>query len=256
MDIDRRAREAASEIVEGERFEQFRVDAQDFLSARELGEAVSTRIEGRSAALVDAAEIVNRSFPERDQVGHFTNVISPVVMPNRRFSLWPPLIGLIALFGLVVSLVVTGLSGGGLGAALFGPHFWLLLLAFAIFGRWRRSVVMVPDGCQALITRFGKLEGKQRIDTLLMEIERAKKERDARLIEVKAARNKARQDVARMLEEQETEAQRVRLEIETRGRTTLVQAENEATAPGTGRRWRALCPLHARPRPAPATTCC
>ncbi len=33
-----------------------------------------------------------------------------------------------------------------------------------------------------------------------------------------------------MLEEQETEAQRVRLEIETRGRATLAEAENEATA--------------------------
>jgi hypothetical protein len=37
-----------------------------------------------------------------------------------------------------------------------------------------------------------------------MEIERSKKERDARLIEVKEARNRARQDVARMLEEKET----------------------------------------------------
>ena len=71
---------------------------------------------------------------------------------------------------------------------------------------------------------------KQRIDTLLMEIERSKKDRDARLIEVKEARNRARQDVARMLEEQETEAQRVRLEIETRGRAALTEAENEATA--------------------------
>src|SRR3712207_2074319 len=71
----------------GERVEQFRVDARDFLSARELGEAISTRIEGRTAALSDAAEIVNRSFPERDETGRFTNVISPVVMPNRRFSL-------------------------------------------------------------------------------------------------------------------------------------------------------------------------
>jgi hypothetical protein len=33
-----------------------------------------------------------------------------------------------------------------------------------------------------------------------------------------------------MLEEQETEAQRVRLEIETRGRAALTEAENEATA--------------------------
>jgi hypothetical protein len=63
-----------------------------------------------------------------------------------------------------------------------------------------------------------------------MEIERSKKDRAARLIEVKEARNRARQDVARMLEEQETEAQRVRLEIETRGRGALTEAENEATA--------------------------
>jgi hypothetical protein len=63
-----------------------------------------------------------------------------------------------------------------------------------------------------------------------MEIERSKKDRDARLIEVKEARNRARQDVARMLEEKETEAQRVRLEIETRGRAALTEAENEATA--------------------------
>ncbi|HET9965975.1 MAG TPA: hypothetical protein VFQ10_11320 [Rubrobacter sp.] len=32
-----------------------------------------------------------------------------------------------------------------------------------------------------------------------------------------------------MLEEQETEAQRVRLEIETRGRAALTEAENEAS---------------------------
>src|ERR671921_1966855 len=82
----------------------------------------------------------------------------------------------------------------------------------------------------AAYEREWELTRKRRIDQLLMEIERSKKERDARLIEVKEARNKARQDVARMLEEKETEAQRVRLEIETRGRATLTGAENEATA--------------------------
>src|SRR5918996_1477716 len=82
----------------------------------------------------------------------------------------------------------------------------------------------------AAYEREWELTRKQRIDTLLLEIERSKKDRDARLIEVKEARNRARQDVARMLEEQETEAQRVRLEIETRGRATLTEAENEATA--------------------------
>src|SRR5918997_2302886 len=59
----------------------------------------------------------------------------------------------------------------------------------------------------AAYEREWELTRKQRIDTLLMEIERSKKDRDARLIEVKEARNRARQDVARMLEEKETEAQ-------------------------------------------------
>ncbi|MEJ5345480.1 MAG: SPFH domain-containing protein [Chloroflexus sp.] len=76
--------------------------------------------------------------------------------------------------------------------------------------------------------REWELIKKQRIDGLLLEIERAKKVRDAKLVEVRAAINKAREDVARMLQEKETEAQRVRWEIEARGRATLRQAENEA----------------------------
>jgi regulator of protease activity HflC (stomatin/prohibitin superfamily) len=82
----------------------------------------------------------------------------------------------------------------------------------------------------AAYEREWELTRKQRIDTLLMEIERSKKDHNARLMEVKEARNRARQDVARMLEEQETEAQCVRLEIETRGSAALTEAENEATA--------------------------
>ncbi|MFI0416819.1 SPFH domain-containing protein [Spongiactinospora sp. 9N601] len=78
--------------------------------------------------------------------------------------------------------------------------------------------------------REWELTRKRRIDTLLMEIERAKKTRDARIVEVKAAHNTARKDVARMLEEHETEAQRVRWEIEARGRAELTFAENEAKA--------------------------
>ena len=81
--------------------------------------------------------------------------------------------------------------------------------------------------------REWELIRKQRIDTLLIEIERTKKERDARLIEVSEAQNKARQDVAQMLQERETEAQRVQLEIESRGRAALRSAENEATALST-----------------------
>ncbi len=78
--------------------------------------------------------------------------------------------------------------------------------------------------------REWELTRKRRIDTLLMEIERSKKTRDARVVEVKAAHNTARKDVARMLEEQATEAQRVRWEIEARGRAELTAAENEAKA--------------------------
>lgn len=78
--------------------------------------------------------------------------------------------------------------------------------------------------------REWELARKRRIDTLLMDIERAKKTRDARIVEVRAAHNKAREDVARMLEEHETEAQRVKWEIETKGRAQLTAAGNEAKA--------------------------
>ncbi|WP_175407602.1 SPFH domain-containing protein [Streptomyces sp. TRM64462] len=74
------------------------------------------------------------------------------------------------------------------------------------------------------------LTRKRRIDSLGMDIERAKKVRDARIVEVKAALNRAREAVAQLLEEQETNAQRVRFEIETRGRSGLISAENEARA--------------------------
>ncbi|SDR11984.1 SPFH domain-containing protein [Thermostaphylospora chromogena] len=82
----------------------------------------------------------------------------------------------------------------------------------------------------AAYEREWELTRKRRIDTLLMEIERAKKTRDARIVEVKAAHNKARKDVARLLEEHEAEAQRVRWEIEAKGRAALTAAENEAKA--------------------------
>lgn len=75
-----------------------------------------------------------------------------------------------------------------------------------------------------------ELTRRQRTDTLLIEIERAKKVRDAKLIEVREAINKAREDVAQMLQEQETEAEKVKLEIEAGGRAELKAAENEAKA--------------------------
>jgi len=71
---------------------------------------------------------------------------------------------------------------------------------------------------------------KRRTDAILLEIERAKKERDEKIIAVKEALNKAREEVAQMLQEKETEAEKVRLEIEATGRAELKAAENEARA--------------------------
>ncbi len=162
MSIGQQLREAVADATGGDRFEQFRVDARDFLSARELGQAINTRIEQKTAALGEAAETVNRSFPERDSSGQFINVISPLVIPERRYSLLLLPVALLAVFGLIGSIAVLALDlmpgAGRFLLALLGPHFWLLLLALAVFSWLRQSVVMVPDGCQALITRFGKLE--------------------------------------------------------------------------------------------------
>ena len=152
------------EIAGDERFDRFEINARDFLSARERGGTTGTRIEQSSAALSDAAEIVNQSFPGQSSSGQYVNAISPVVIPNRQSLFWRLLpLSLLVVFvvlGVAATVVVGSLPGaaGGLALALFGPHLWVLLVAFALFSYLRRSVVMVPDGCRAVITRFGRLE--------------------------------------------------------------------------------------------------
>lgn len=71
---------------------------------------------------------------------------------------------------------------------------------------------------------------KRRQDALLLQIERAKKERDEKLIAVQEAINKARESVAQMLQLREAEAEKIRLEIEAEGRAELKSAENAARA--------------------------
>lgn len=75
-----------------------------------------------------------------------------------------------------------------------------------------------------------ELTKKRRTDTILMEIERAKKERAEKIIAVKESLNKAREQVAKMLQEREAEAEKIRLDIEAKGRANLTSAENEARA--------------------------
>ncbi len=82
----------------------------------------------------------------------------------------------------------------------------------------------------AAYEREWELTRRQRTDTVLMEIERAKKVRDAKLVEVRTAINEAREHVAQILQQQETSVQKVRWEIEARGRAALKSAENEAKA--------------------------
>lgn len=151
---DQRLGDAAENLLE-QAGERFGVDAQDFISAREFAASAGTRIEQRTAPLDKAGQILNRSFSERDSTGRFTNVITPMVIPKTRafWSLIP--VALLILVGLAGAAVTAPL---GLAVLFFGPHYWLIVLIAAVYAWWRRSVVMVPEGCQALITRFGKLE--------------------------------------------------------------------------------------------------
>ncbi|MEU8199634.1 SPFH domain-containing protein [Streptosporangium sp. NPDC049046] len=132
----------------------FSLDPSDFMAARDQGSSMGTIIEARSAALNEAGEIVNQSFSGRGPAGEPVHVISPVVIPKSTTA--RVVVPLVVLAGLgLVGLVATGLPDGF--RVLFGPHYWAVLVLAAAFLWWRRSVVMVPEGCKALITKFGKL---------------------------------------------------------------------------------------------------
>ncbi|MDN5697880.1 MAG: hypothetical protein L0G70_07885 [Rubrobacter sp.] len=162
QEVGEQARNAVEDLAQGEEVEDFEVDETDFPSARERGGTAGTRIEQSSAKLSEAAEIANRSYPERGASGGVVNVVYPVVLPDRQSLFWRLLpIGMIVVFALiaVLSLGLGAIPGvGGLALAVAGPHLWLLLVVLSLFVWWRQSVVMVPDGCRALITRFGRLE--------------------------------------------------------------------------------------------------
>lgn len=131
----------------------FQLNPHDFLAARDGGVSVGTVIEARSASLNEAGEIVSRSFSERGQNGEPLHVISPVVIPKGSTAKVVIPLAILVVLGLVGALgnVLPGID------VLFGPHYWLVLVVAAAFLWWRRSVVMVPEGCKALITKFGKL---------------------------------------------------------------------------------------------------
>lgn len=162
--------QTAANIIQSEEFEQFQIDARDFLSARQKGETADTQITQIVTNLESAAETLNRSFtkvkPANTKEGSsYTNVISPVVIPKGSGSLWylliPFFLAFVGLFGYASSRIfntlIESLGGQGGSSAFFGLHYWLLLLIISLFIIIRSRVVMVPDGTQALVTKFGKL---------------------------------------------------------------------------------------------------
>ncbi len=158
-----RAIETVQDVAQSEAFEQFRMNASEFLSARERGEAQGTQIDQMTASIDDVAEVVNRSFPRRSEDGQFTNVISPVVVPkDSRSFFWVVIVIALAIIGLVGGLSAVlfdrTLGISNVATTLFGPHYWLLLVVYIAFSLWRNSFVMIPDGCKGLITKFGKVE--------------------------------------------------------------------------------------------------
>lgn len=133
------------------------IDPADFPAAREQGGSTATVMRQKTVPLDEAGEALGRSEQVREG-GEMVHAICPMVMPKGRslFSMLP-----------VLMLLVLGAAGAGIvGAAgadvltnpLFGVHYWVISVLAVAFVWWRQGMVMVPDGCQALITRFGKLE--------------------------------------------------------------------------------------------------
>jgi regulator of protease activity HflC (stomatin/prohibitin superfamily) len=152
----RKAVNVASEVLENE---QFKIDPQDFFSAKERGGSVGTHIAQLTASLSDAAQILNSSVPQQDEAGGYINVISPVVMPKEtRSYLWVFWAGVLAFGGAMgfALFSLMGFFGGVLGP--FGIPFVLLWLGYVGFNVWKNTFVMIPDGCQALITKYQKVE--------------------------------------------------------------------------------------------------
>ncbi|GIV94931.1 SPFH domain-containing protein [Chloroflexus aurantiacus] len=155
---------AVKQLLESGELDQLQIKASDFISQRSGNESGATRIEQMSVLLDEAAELLNRNLQQRDSGGQVANVISPVVIPrDPRSVLWIAVTAILVVIGLIgwlFSLLIDTVSFGftNLSLVLFGPHYWLLVIGYVAYSLWRNTFIMVPDGCQALITRFGRLE--------------------------------------------------------------------------------------------------
>ncbi|WP_431979793.1 SPFH domain-containing protein [Streptomyces qinglanensis] len=133
------------------------MDPADFPAAREQGGSIATVMAQRTVSLDEAGEALNQSGHKRED-GEQVHEICPMVLPKgRSFLSMLPVLMLLVL-GAVGTAVVSTVDDSPLTNPLFGLHYWVVALAAIGFVWWRQGMVMVPDGCQALITRFGKLE--------------------------------------------------------------------------------------------------
>ncbi|MEJ3749855.1 SPFH domain-containing protein [Actinomycetes bacterium KLBMP 9797] len=133
------------------------VDPADFPAARDLGGSVDTITEQRSVPLDEAGEVLGRSEQRRED-GTQVHVICPMVIPRGRSLVTMLPVSLLLVVGAIGTAVVAATASNPLTHPLFGVHYWVLALLAVGFVWWKQGMVMVPDGCQALITRFGKLE--------------------------------------------------------------------------------------------------
>ncbi|ELS55391.1 SPFH domain-containing protein [Streptomyces viridochromogenes] len=133
------------------------IDPADFPAAREQGGSTATVMRQKTVPLDEAGEALGRSEQVREG-GEVVHAICPMVMPKGRsfVSMLP-----------VLTLLVLGAAGTGIVGAsgadlltnpLFGVHYWVIAVLAVAFVWWRQGMVMVPEGSQALITKFGKLE--------------------------------------------------------------------------------------------------
>ncbi|WP_254666119.1 SPFH domain-containing protein [Streptomyces sp. WMMB 322] len=111
----------------------------------------------RTVSMDEAREVLNRSEQRREE-GRKVHAICPMALPRGRsfMSMLPVL--LLLVLGAVGSAFAAAAGSSLLTHPVFGVHYWVLSLLAVGFVWWRQGMVMVPDGCQALITRFGKLE--------------------------------------------------------------------------------------------------
>ncbi|WP_338899241.1 SPFH domain-containing protein [Streptomyces sp. TG1A-60] len=133
------------------------MDPADFPAAREQGGSIATVMAQKTVSLDEAGEALNQSEQQREG-GDQVHAICPMVLPKgRSFLSMLPVLSLLVL-GAVGTAVVSTVDDSPLTNPLFGLHYWVISVVAVAFVWWRQGMVMVPDGCQALITRFGKLE--------------------------------------------------------------------------------------------------